>query len=114
MWVLLRLRQWACPSSGFSREGNESQPERAVKAYFVTLYVANLANARLSDSSIKGELLCSTATSCCAHSDRTLRCEEVVHNLSLDEQSVLAGNECLLRKIRLSLMASRKQNAKKM
>ena len=59
--------------------------------------------------------MCSTVTSCCAHSDRTLRCEEVVHNLSLDEQSVLAGNECLLRKIpTLSLMASREQKEKKL
>jgi hypothetical protein len=52
MLVLLRLRQWACPSSGFSREGHESQPERAVNAYFVTPYVGNLANTHLSDSSI--------------------------------------------------------------
>jgi hypothetical protein len=52
MWVLLRLRQWAFPSSGFSREGHESQPERAVKAYFVTPSVGNLANTHLSDSSI--------------------------------------------------------------
>ena len=53
MWVLLRLRRWACPSCGFSRD-HESQPERAVEAYFFTPSVANLANARLSDSSIAG------------------------------------------------------------
>jgi hypothetical protein len=52
MWVLLRLRQWAFPSSGFSREGHESQPERAVNAYFVTPSVGNLANTHLSDSPI--------------------------------------------------------------
>ena len=53
MWVLLRLLRWACPSCGFSRD-HESQPERAVEAYFFTPSVANLANARLSDSSIAG------------------------------------------------------------
>ena len=57
--------------------------------------------------------MCSTLTSCCAHSDRTLCCEKVVPNRSRDERSVLAENECLLRKIpSLSLMASREQKAK--
>ena len=55
MWVLLRPRQSDCPSSGFSREGHESQPESAFKAYFVAPSVANLANALLSDSSAIGE-----------------------------------------------------------
>jgi hypothetical protein len=52
MWVLLRLRQWAFLSSGFSFEGHESQPERAVRAYFFTPSFGNLANTHLSDSSI--------------------------------------------------------------
>ena len=58
--------------------------------------------------------MCSTVTSCCAHSDRTLRCEKVVPSRSRDEQSVLAGNVCLIRKFpSLSLMASREQKARK-
>jgi hypothetical protein len=58
--------------------------------------------------------LCSTVTSCCAQSDRTLRCEKDVPNRSRDGRSVLAGNEYLLRKISsLSLTTSREQKAKK-